>query len=196
MTMDEFGKAIDIKCKSGTVANWETNKNKPNNARLKRIAELGNIPIDELISNDINIGDKIKSIRLSLGKTMAEFGEMFEPQASDSIVSRWEKSISTPNAKRIEKIAELGNVTVDELLNTNAQMLMGFDNNISCDLNSIVPKLFIEGMEVEVVSMTRHYITNNNAVGSNVVTFVYLVKGSTEQKVLSINLETGETFRQ
>ena len=127
---------------------------------------------------------------------MAEFGEMFEPQASDSIVSRWEKSISTPNAKRIEKIAELGNVTVDELLNTNAQMLMGFDNNISCDLNSIVPKLFIEGMEVEVVSMTRHYITNNNAVGSNVVTFVYLVKGSTEQKVLSINLETGETFRQ
>lgn len=47
--MDDFGKKIDDKVKSGTVSNWETGKNLPNNKRLVTIAKLGGISVDELL---------------------------------------------------------------------------------------------------------------------------------------------------
>lgn len=62
------------------------------------------------------ISQRIKIIRLSLGKNKREFGEIFDPPASDSIVSRWEADKSIPNAERLKKIADLGNISVDELL--------------------------------------------------------------------------------
>lgn len=36
LTMEEFASKIDNKAKSGTVSNWETGKNLPNNARQKK----------------------------------------------------------------------------------------------------------------------------------------------------------------
>lgn len=49
MSMNDFGYEIDKIAKSGTVSNWETGKNLPNNERLKRIAQLGGISVDELL---------------------------------------------------------------------------------------------------------------------------------------------------
>ncbi|MDT2528576.1 helix-turn-helix transcriptional regulator [Enterococcus raffinosus] len=49
LSMTEFGKLIDEKAKSGTVSNWETGKNLPNNRRLKRISELGGVDLGEMI---------------------------------------------------------------------------------------------------------------------------------------------------
>lgn len=51
-SMDKFAAAIDEKAKSGTVSNWETGKNLPNNERLKRIAELGKITPAYLLSGN------------------------------------------------------------------------------------------------------------------------------------------------
>ena len=63
------------------------------------------------------IGKRIYLIRKSLGLTMKEFGErMGNPVASNSIVSRWEKGVSVPNNKRLKRIAELGEMTVENLL--------------------------------------------------------------------------------
>ena len=64
----------------------------------------------------MSAGKKIKSIRMQRGETMKEFGSNFNPPASDSIVSRWERAISIPNNERLKKIAELGEISVDELL--------------------------------------------------------------------------------
>lgn len=50
--MSEFASRIDGKAKSGTISNWETGKNLPNNERLKRIAEIGNIDVNELLYGD------------------------------------------------------------------------------------------------------------------------------------------------
>lgn len=47
--MAKFGELIDDRVQSGTVSNWETGKNLPNNERLKIIASLGDISIDELL---------------------------------------------------------------------------------------------------------------------------------------------------
>lgn len=48
-SMEQFAKKIDDKAKSGTISNWETGKNLPNNERLKRIAELGNVSVEYLL---------------------------------------------------------------------------------------------------------------------------------------------------
>lgn len=67
--------------------------------------------------NKIDVGNRISSIRKSLGYTMKEFGvKMDDSVASDSIVSRWEKGKSLPNNERLKRIAELGNTTVEYLL--------------------------------------------------------------------------------
>lgn len=49
LSMNDLAKRIDDKARSGTVSNWETGKNLPNNNRLKRIAEIGGISNDYLL---------------------------------------------------------------------------------------------------------------------------------------------------
>lgn len=70
-------------------------------------------------------------------------------------------------------------------------------NDISYDLNDEVPRLYIKGQSVGIVSMTNHYVTSDyENEGVNVITFVYLIGGNPEQKVLSINKITGEVMHQ
>ncbi|WP_227276260.1 helix-turn-helix domain-containing protein [Vagococcus fluvialis] len=62
MTLNEFGRVIDRgeslkKVRSGTVSNWEQGLNKPNAKRLKRIAEIGNTTVDELLKSEYEICD-------------------------------------------------------------------------------------------------------------------------------------------
>lgn len=66
--------------------------------------------------DNIAVGRRIKDIRVSRGETSAEFAEHFEPKASKGTVSKWENGHYLPNNKRIKRIAELGNITVEELL--------------------------------------------------------------------------------
>lgn len=58
---------------------------------------------------------RIKKIRLSLGLTMKEFGKKFNPPASDSIVSRWERGVSLPSNDRLKRISEIANVSTTYL---------------------------------------------------------------------------------
>lgn len=63
LSMSDFGKKIDSNAKSGTVANWETGKNLPNNNRLLKIAKLGNVTVDELLGNTCQLctGNEFKA---------------------------------------------------------------------------------------------------------------------------------------
>lgn len=69
------------------------------------------------------IGQRIKAIRLQMGKNQEAFGKLFTPQVSKGAVSRWESGDTIPSAKRLKKIAKLGDITVYHLLN-------GKDNRI------------------------------------------------------------------
>lgn len=62
------------------------------------------------------VGNRIKTIRINLKETTAEFAEHFNPPASNSLVSRWERGVNLPNNERIKVIAELGKMSVEELL--------------------------------------------------------------------------------
>lgn len=53
-SMTKFGERIDKNSpiKSGVISNWENGKQLPNNERLKRIAELGDLSVNQLIYGD------------------------------------------------------------------------------------------------------------------------------------------------
>lgn len=70
MTMDEFGSKIDNKAKSGTVANWEMGKNSPNNTRLKKIAELGNVSVSFLLYGEES--DPFENFKTNLTKSFTK----------------------------------------------------------------------------------------------------------------------------
>lgn len=66
--------------------------------------------------NNQGLAKRIKSIREGLGKSQEEFGQLFDPPAPKSAVSRWEHG-GSPNKRRLAIIAKLGNISVDELIN-------------------------------------------------------------------------------
>lgn len=68
-------------------------------------------------SATVKIGQRIKAIRLGLGLSMSEFAKRVDPngKARSGTVSNWEHGKNSPNAKRLKRIADLGNVTVKYL---------------------------------------------------------------------------------
>lgn len=71
----------------------------------------------EVKPENMGVGKRIKTIRIAMGMDLAELGSKVNPPASASLASRWERGVNLPNNKRLQSIAELGNVTVDYLLN-------------------------------------------------------------------------------
>lgn len=55
LSMEDFGKLFTPKASKGVVSNWENNYNLPNNERLKKIAELGNVTTSYLLEGDIKV---------------------------------------------------------------------------------------------------------------------------------------------
>ena len=72
------------------------------------------------------VGARIREIRLAKGLTLEEFGNLFS--ASKSIASRWEKGKSIPNNIRIKAIANMANISVQELLyGTQEKVMYGIE---------------------------------------------------------------------
>lgn len=65
--------------------------------------------------NKDDVGFRISNIRKRLGLNQELFGKKIN-QAHKSLVSKWEKGQSLPNNERLKLIAELGGISVDELL--------------------------------------------------------------------------------
>jgi transcriptional regulator with XRE-family HTH domain len=61
-----------------------------------------------------DVGNRIKNIRISRGDSMESFGKKLD--TSKAAVNNWEKGVNLPNNSRVKKIAELGNISVNELL--------------------------------------------------------------------------------
>ena len=123
-TLEEFGKRFNPPVYKGSVSHWENNKHAPNPKNLKVIAEIGGTTVEELHFSSL-IGQRIKHIRVSRKETLEEFAENIIKASSNSVktgksnVSRWEKGINKPNDITLQAIAELGNTTVNQLLNSN-----------------------------------------------------------------------------
>ena len=109
-TLEEFGDRFDTS--KVTVFNWEKGRNLPNKSNLKKIAEIGETSVNELLS-PYSVGERIKDIRLEKGMSKTEFGKLFE--TTGSLVNKWETNQVTPTEKRLKEIAEIGGVSIHEL---------------------------------------------------------------------------------
>lgn len=61
------------------------------------------------------VGQRIKNIRLNLGLNQEEFAKKID--STIPAVSNWENGRNLPNKQRLKAIADIGGITVDELLN-------------------------------------------------------------------------------
>ena len=72
------------------------------------------------MKNKINkkeVGERIRFIRLNRGYTIQGFGDLFG--ASRGNVQAWEMGAYLPNKRRLQKIAQMANIGVTELLYGN-----------------------------------------------------------------------------
>jgi len=123
-TLEQFGERFNTS--KATVFNWEKGRNLPNKSNLKKIAEIGGVSVEELTATH-SLGERIKRIRIEYGDNLQRFGERVaktmgipkDQAPADSLVSRWEKGKNRPNSERLKAIAELGGITVNQLLNSN-----------------------------------------------------------------------------
>lgn len=60
------------------------------------------------------VGARIREIRLARGETLEEFGQLFG--SSKGVVNNWEKGRNLPNKLRIKSIADMANISVQDLL--------------------------------------------------------------------------------
>lgn len=65
--------------------------------------------------NKKEVGLRIKEIRKKLGYSMETFGEIVS-QSPRSSVNSWEKGVSIPRKDKLEKIAQIGNTTPQQIL--------------------------------------------------------------------------------
>lgn len=66
------------------------------------------------------LGQRIRAIRLRLGLTMEDFIERIDNKPGrgrSGTVNNWETGKNAPNKKRLKKIADIGGVTVEYLIN-------------------------------------------------------------------------------
>lgn len=63
---------------------------------------------------DVQLGLKIKNIRAELGDDQKEFSQKIK--STVSALSNWENGRNKPNDIMLKRIADLGGITVDELL--------------------------------------------------------------------------------
>lgn len=113
--------------------------------------------------SSIDIGLRIKKIRKKQGKTLEEFGELFSPPASKSIVSRWENGKSIPNVERLQRLSEIADCSVDEILygtlEENILMLMyRCLNYINVDYKYLTDILKVEGYSASEIYYMKDFI--------------------------------------
>lgn len=71
---------------------------------------------------DIVLGHRIKNLRISLGMNQKQFSDSLQTKVST--LSNWENGRNKPNMEKLSKIAELANISIEELLyGTNEERL-------------------------------------------------------------------------
>ena len=109
--------------------------------------------------NNKSIGDIISSLRKEKGMTQADLAEKMN--VTDKAVSKWERNLSCPDVNSIPKLAEILDISVEELL--NAQKPETAKNNKTDDIVNIalIGVGLATGICVVVTSVLNQIETNS-----------------------------------
>ena len=97
------------------LSNWENGRNNPNKVMLARLSKMADVKVSDFVEKDTKVGYRIRIIRKEKGMTMEEFGKLVG-DAKKSAVGNWERGDNFPNNERLKRIAEIGGISVEELL--------------------------------------------------------------------------------
>ena len=93
-----------------------------------------------------NIGETISFFRKKKGMTQNELAEKMN--VTDKAVSKWERNLSCPDINTISKLADILDVSVEELLQAKKQ---DYENNKIVDLIKLILKAVSIAMGIAVV---------------------------------------------
>ena len=180
----EFGERFNPKASGSNVSKWEKGKNIPNNKRLKEIAELGNITVDELLRTNVKsagakkaLGERIKSIRFSRNETLEGFSNEINRvsngvvKCGKSNVSRWERGENEPNYYTLLAISKIGNTTVDKLLGNTCQLCNG--QMLTADFYEEKSDLFSRYVVTEDRKIITHVYAGEEYLGFSEIDISY-----------------------
>lgn len=93
-----------------------------------------------------SIGETIANLRKQKGMTQRELAEKMN--VTDKAVSKWERDLSCPDINTISKLADVLDVSVEELLKAKKQ---DYSNNKIKDLINLILKAVAIAMGIGVV---------------------------------------------
>ena len=93
-----------------------------------------------------SIGETIANLRKQKGMTQSELAEKMN--VTDKAVSKWERDLSCPDINTISKLADVLDVSVEELLKTKKQ---DYSNNKIKELINLILKAVAIAMGIGVV---------------------------------------------
>ena len=93
-----------------------------------------------------SIGETIANLRKQKGMTQSELAEKMN--VTDKAVSKWERDLSCPDINTISKLADILDVSVEELLKAKKQ---DYSNNKIKDLINLILKAVAIAMGIGVV---------------------------------------------
>jgi len=117
---------------------------KKNNSNNEPIQEIVNEPVIEEDAATGTIGSRISQGRKAKGYTQEEFSQLLDVTAQ--AVSKWENDVSCPDIQLLPKIAEILDMTTDELLTgkkpeqkKEAQKVNIDTSNLKININVVKP---------------------------------------------------------
>lgn len=131
------------------------------------------------IEDKEKIGMRIAIIRRSLGLTGEEFAQLIDKKASKSSVAAWESGRNLPNAQRLKIIAELGNITVEQLLKSKDYEL----NALGMALDGIDYEMVRKDIEKYRPSIEKFL---NNATENELTAMTSLIYENLTKDIISI----------
>ena len=108
-----------------------------------------------------SIGETISSLRKKKELTQNELAEKMN--VTDKAVSKWERDLSCPDVNTISRLAEVLDVSVEELLNAKEQRK---SNSIMKDLVNLIFKAVAIAMGIAVVVLN---ILNEIDIKSSII---------------------------
>ena len=108
-----------------------------------------------------NLGEMISSLRKEKGMTQSELAEKMN--VTDKAVSKWERDLSCPDINTISKLADVLEVSVDELLQAKKKE---YSNTKLKDLINLIFKAIAVAMGVAVIVLN---VLNKIDIKSSVI---------------------------
>ena len=173
--MEEFGKKFSPKANKSLISKWESGKSLPNNERIKRISELGNVPVKYLLNGEQNSSTLLESEITQLEQSLYEENDTI--QKIQSTLDNLKEDVNDNKIEDIRKQLTIAIATRDFTKNTidgKKELLSKLYNDEIFNIHDR------ENIEFQKNGISQHQLSKNFS------TIPYLLNYESTMKVVSL----------